>query len=338
MTLSLRLRRTIRVQNFNLRKGEISVKKKFVSCIIAAVILLCAFGVSAFADTGPKPSVRIKFENLSTNECWGTLLSAEASTGPASAWDGTPGREQFNDNEEIWRAFEEYKDTDGYYFLQRFWDCGESKSLDWTYYPPDDFKILLYFPETGEYAVSEKCHSYAFHSYFTADVSGMKSVTVMPDGAVGPTDENNSDRAAGETDGTENNKGAVDRDYDYTAETVSFVVRMLICIAVELLIAILFGFREKKLVLLILTANICTQLFLNSALSLIYFKDGGLTLVYILLELLVLAAEAVIYIFGFKNAGRSDIRKSRIVIYTVTANFASFFGGLLIAHFIPMFF
>lgn len=343
MFLSTRLRRSVRVQNFCLRKGEISVKKKFVSCVIAAVILLCAFGVSAFADTGPKPSVRIKFENLSTSECWGTLLSADPSTGPAFAWDGTPGSEQFNDNKEIWHAFEEYEDDDGYFFLQRFWNCGESKSLDWTYYPPDDFKILLYFPETGEYAVSEKCRSYAFHSYFTADVSGLKTVkttagiTTEPTGAA--QTEKTSENADGVVNPTENDGSpAVIRDYDYTADIVSFFVRMLICVAVELLIAVLFGFCEKKLMLMILIANVCTQIFLNGVLSIMVYKGDGFELLYFLLELFVLAAEIAVYCLGFKKVGRGDISRARIIIYTVVANTVSFLGGFMLALAVPVFF
>lgn len=308
------------------------MKKKLAACIAAAV-LLCVFGVTALADTGPKPSVRIKFENLSTNECWGTLLSADASTGPASAWDGTAGSEQFRDNEEIWRAFEEYKDSDGYYFLQEFWNCGESKSLDWTYYPPENFKVLLYFPETDEYAVSEKCTRYAFHSYFTADVSEMKTVSVAPDGTLNSADVTDTD---GSSDG--DGKGALTCEHDFTSELVGLAARMLICIAIELLVALPFGFRDKKLVLLILTANICTQLVLNTALSLMYFKNGGVGVVYGLLELFVLAAEAVIYLLGFKNAGRGDIKKSRIILYTAAANAISFGGGLLLARFVPMLF
>ncbi len=312
------------------KKGEIAVKKKFAACIIAVAVLLCVFGTAVSADTGPKQSVIVSFKNLSTNECWGTLLSADSSTGPAYAWDGTSGSEQFHDNEVIWRAFEEYEDSDGYYFLQEFWDCGESKSIEWTYYPPEKFKILLYFPETDEYAVSEKCERYAFHSYFTADVSEMKTVTVAPDGTLDMSDVTHSD---GSSDG--DSKGAVTCEHDFTSEIVGLLVRMLICVAIELLTAFAFGFREKKLVLLILIANICTQLVLNAVLLLMYFKNGGVTVVYGLLELLVLAAEIAVYTFGFKKIGCGDIKKSRTVIYTVAANAISFVCGLILARFIP---
>lgn len=52
-------------------------------CMIMAV---SAFPMTANADMGPKASVRIQFEHMGDELCYGTLLSKEKSTGPASAW------------------------------------------------------------------------------------------------------------------------------------------------------------------------------------------------------------------------------------------------------------
>ena len=54
-------------------------------CIIMVVLL---FPMTVNADMGPKASVRIQFEHMGDELCYGTLLSKEKSTGPASAWDG----------------------------------------------------------------------------------------------------------------------------------------------------------------------------------------------------------------------------------------------------------
>ena len=54
-------------------------------CMIMAV---SAFPMTVNADMGPKASVRIQFEHMGDELCYGTLLSKEKSTGPASAWDG----------------------------------------------------------------------------------------------------------------------------------------------------------------------------------------------------------------------------------------------------------
>ena len=49
-------------------------------CMIMAV---SAFPMTVNADMGPKASVRIQFEHMGDELCYGTLLSKEKSTGPA---------------------------------------------------------------------------------------------------------------------------------------------------------------------------------------------------------------------------------------------------------------
>lgn len=112
------------------------------------IMAVSAFPMTVNADMGPKASVRIQFEHMGDELCYGTLLSKEKSTGPASAgWKNGECPEEYMDPG-IWKIFVNYKDPDGYYFLQRSWKVSESKELAWTYYPPGDFKILLYYPET----------------------------------------------------------------------------------------------------------------------------------------------------------------------------------------------
>ena len=140
-------------------------------CMIMAV---SAFPMTANADMGPKASVRIQFEHMGDELCYGTLLSKEKSTGPASAWDGrTESAQKEYMDPDIWEIFVNYKDPDGYYFLQRSWKVSESKELAWTYYPPDDFKILLYYPETETFVSSGIYARYAFDTYYTVDMDGV---------------------------------------------------------------------------------------------------------------------------------------------------------------------
>ena len=84
-------------------------------CMIFAVT---ALPITAKADMGPKPSVRIQFKNMSDDLCYGTLLSKEKCTGPAQVWDGTARNEQLYDlDRNIWKAFVDYKDPE---FLKKF--------------------------------------------------------------------------------------------------------------------------------------------------------------------------------------------------------------------------
>ena len=88
--------------------------------LLCMIMAISAFPMTANADMGPKASVRIQFEHMGDELCYGTLLSKEKSTGPASAWDGrTESAQKEYMDPDIWEIFVNYKDPDGYYFLQR---------------------------------------------------------------------------------------------------------------------------------------------------------------------------------------------------------------------------
>ena len=104
--------------------------KKFMTLLLCSIVLLVSFPMTAKADFGPKPSVQIDFEGLGDELCYGTLLSDRKSTGPSTAWDGTESDARHNENEhysyatldyETWKKFIDYKDSDGFYFLQESW-------------------------------------------------------------------------------------------------------------------------------------------------------------------------------------------------------------------------
>ena len=261
------------------------------------------------ADMGPKPSVRIALEGLPRETCYGTLLSQHPSTGPASAWDGTPEGRYANGpgGQEIWEQFIRYHDTDGYYFLQEWWDCTENCRLDWAYYPPSPFKILLYFPESDRFCVSPAYERYAFDSYFTADLSQYESgrMTARP-------------------------------SYDYTWQAVSLAARILLTIAVELAIALAFGYRGRDLGF-IAAVNAVTQAGLNIALNLVNYTSGPMLFVLctILFEAVVFLSEGVLYAAVLARRSPRPKAKRRAVLYALTANFSSFALGLAIARIIP---
>lgn len=185
-----------------------------VFSLLICMILIISLPVTAKADIGPKPSVRITFTGIEGESYYGTLLSERRSTGPATAWDGYedyPGWKPENEKV-IWEKFLGYVDSDGYYFLQEWWDCSESNQLSWTYYPPNPFKILLYFPETDTFYVSDIYERYAFDSYFTVDLSDYDSSPI-----------------------------SAEKSYDFTWELISLAARIILTIVLELAIALLFG-------------------------------------------------------------------------------------------------
>lgn len=297
--------------------------------VLCAAIIAVGFPSAARADMGPKPSVRIHFENMGDELCYGTLLSKTKTTGPASAWDGIEYHAKHNENKsysyaafdyETWKVFAEYQDEDGYYFLQEGWKVSETKKIEWTYYPPQSFKILLYYPETQTFAVSGIYERYAFDTYYTVDMDGVH------------INEIRCEEANGTPEGLE-----ASRSYDYSQELISLAVRIVLTILIEMIIALMFGYRHKKQLLFLAGVNGGTQIVLNVLLNIINYKGGQLAFVlfYVLLEIAVFAIEAGIFYGRLGRMGNTSQPKWLAVLYAFIANAASFGVGIMAAQWLP---
>lgn len=301
--------------------------------LLCAVSFLLIFPLTASADTGPKPSVKVTFNWLGDELCYATLLSKTDSTGPASVWDGTEENARHNENEsysyaeldyKTWKAFVDYKDADGFYFLQTGWKINETKSLDWAYYPPEIFKILLYFPESNTFAVSKIYERYAFDSYFTVDMSG--SVIAAVDRPEYSEAESYNEISI-----------TAERDYNTKREILSFALRIALTVVIETAVAFLFGYIAKKQLLLIVGVNAVTQLILNIMLNTVCLNSGysEYIVTYILLELAVFVTEAVIYSVFLNKLSDKPKKRGIAVIYALAANACSFAAGLALSKIIP---
>jgi hypothetical protein len=286
------------------------MKKKIFSMVLCLVVLLISVPTTAFGDTGPKPSVVINFKGLENEKYYVTLLSEAPSTGPFSVLGEYPNNQRYHKGDkeyEIFEKFLSYKDKDGYHFLQYFSDCTQTSKFTWGYYPPPKFKILIYFPAYDKFVVSEEVYErYAFDSYFKADVMGLKIQSV--------------------------------KDYEYTWEMISLFARIAVTIAIEVLIALFFGFRRKKQLLIIGAVNIVTQSILNILLNVINYKQGSTMFVfnYVWMEALVVVIEAGVYsALLHKYSSGEVVKKSLAPVYALTANVVSFVLGLYVAYLIP---
>lgn len=300
-----------------------------LSMILCTVMVIMIFPITANADMGPKASVCILFENMGNELCYGTLLSQYDSTGPASVWDGNEEFARHNENEnyshetfdyKTWKAFVEYEDIDGYYFLQEGWKVSETKKIEWTYYPPNTFKILLYYPETETFVVSSIYEKYAFDTYYTVDMNGINI------GSVNYNEELST-----------NERIEAYRSYNYRVEIISLIARILITIAIEMVIALIFGFRKKNQLLLLIGVNTATQIFLNVLLNIINYHSGELAFVvfYVLLEIVVFIIEAMLYIRVLKKNSENPKQKWFYWLYALIANAVSFGAGIVIAQILP---
>lgn len=287
---------------------------------------------------GPKSSVIVTVENLNGRICYGTLLSAHERIGPNTAYSPDypdyvpsqcdPESEYYDEAEHaIWKAFVEYADPDGYYYLQRHWKCHETGKISWTYHPPSKFKILLYFPETQTFASSGVCDSYAFHSYFSVNLT-------------------DTDFTVSQTELTN-----VRKSYDYTWEIISLIARIIATVLIEFGVAWLFKLRTKKKILSVIIINVVTQTALNVALNVLsFFLNLWALIWYIPLELAVFIIEAVTYIIIFNLTQRKTVGADgevtnpdylsigKCVQFSLVANLLSFEAGFLLALIIPGFF
>jgi hydrogenase-4 membrane subunit HyfE len=111
----------------------------------------------------------------------------------------------------------------------------------------------------------------------------------------------------------------------------------LLTVAIELGIALLFGFRGKKQFRFILLVNAVTQIALNIALNIINYRFGQLAFIvlYIPLEIAVFIVEAFLYTWYLKKRSEKKVSSWKPCIYALAANTASFALGFLLSYWIP---
>lgn len=274
--------------------------KKILLCL-CAMLVLC---VSASADSGPKPSVSVNVRGLDGERWYATLLSETDDTGPYYVFErfdkASPEERAEKESNPAWLAFQQYEDADGYYFLQFTAEGAGDGVFRWTYYPPSRFKVLLYFPDNDAYVVSEVAERYAFDSYYAVDLR-------EAEGGVVP----------------------VVKIWDYGRQLSGLAFRVALTVAVELAVALAFGYRERRQLWTILWVNVLTQLLLNGLLdAAARFGNARVAILLSLLplELAVFVVEGLLY---RKKLGGKPFR------YSFAANAASFVLGAALAHAIP---
>lgn len=159
----------------------------------------------------------------------------------------------------------------------------------------------------------ESYERYAFDSYFTVDASRLEISKVTKAETIVAT-----------------------RSYDFTNEILSLIIRILLTIAIELLIALLFGFNKKEQIVITCVTNAVTQTILNILLNIINYKQGSLAFVfnYIWMELVVFILEGFVF-RKLLNRYEETRHKIHPWLYALAANTASFAVGMLIARWIP---
>ena len=277
-------------------------RKKFFAFFVS-VFLVCLFSLSCFADMGPKPSVTLKLYFYPHQHYAVTLLGNTALNGP---WTAPADYRERMGARETWEAFKNYPAPDGYYFLGYFQEYpGDAdEEFTWGYYPPNQFYVLIYNMDTGVFYCSEEpVERYAFSSEW--------QVLLDPEDGQMRVYHNRNDS-------------------DILS---SFAARVLITLILELVWGIwVFGLRGTAQQNVIGRVNLVTQIVLNLGLCYGTLYSGPMwgTFLYIVLEVLVFAAEAFAYC---RWLPWPEGRKPYPVLYALTANLLSFgIGWVLNDH------
>ena len=285
--------------------------------ISMVLILMAALGIYAFADFGPKPSVVVEFENAGDREYYVTLVAKEDKLG--SPYSRITAEDQpETDNIAVWNRLVAFEDPDGMEFAGNVQKLTGDVAYVWGYYPPSEFRVLIYFPDTDSFVESsEILEQYAFDSYYQMDFNDLP--------------ENWNDAVAAIP---------VTRKYNLLWQITAFLLRLAVTVAVECLLAVLFGFKGKRQMLLVLAVNCATQLAMN---LLILDESVGLFIFYVLqyalIEVGVILAEGLVYCLALpKLATPEQNRNIHPIAFAFFGNVASFSLGFLLSNWFPMLF
>lgn len=271
------------------------MKKRITAFLLAMLLMFALLPACALADTGPKPYTSIKFAGFDGERYFVTLLAEDERYGP---WGVDNEYADYMGDKAIWEKFSAYSDPDGFFFWGEYEECTETDSFKWSYYPPETFKILIYFPESDSFTAVPGIHErFAFASFFNVD--GELNVTTS---------------------------------YEMSMQLWQLLLRIVLTIGIEILVALWFGFRAKKQLITITVTNVITQVLLNVALFVLYLKRGAWAYIgwFIPLELAVFVIEAVTYKILLPRYSETE-KEQRPVLYAFVANLLSMLlGGLIV--------
>lgn len=277
---------------------------KTIFALLISLLVISFFNMNEIhADTGPKPRIEITIEG-DTHGMYLTLLSKERNNGP---WTPERIKEPANEIEEI---FLSYNDKDNFYFVCYYQNI-ESGKFVWSYYPPQTFKVLLYDSINDKLIIDDNIYeTYAFNSEFKLVINN-QSITFTKNKTI-------------------------------SSELFNFFLRLIICLVIEIGLALIFKFKKQEL-LIITLANLITQVALNVILNLTIYYNGfhifSILPMYILAEVLILVIEMVSYIIFIPRIDEKYNLKTHenynIVLYSISANLLSLVIGFIILAFVP---
>ncbi len=286
--------------------------KRKLSLFLCLLLAMVAFPSAARADLGPKPSLEITFSGLEGETYYVGLLGYDSGENWSFAM--RPLRDALIDggavdDEAIMQKFAAYQDADGLVALNSVENCSASHHYSAGRFPPASFKVLIYFPESDHFVVSDRLYStYAFYTFYSVDAS-----------QIGLNAESSGTMDLG-----------MQNAYRYGETIADFLFRLVLTLGIELAIAWLFRLRGKRVFQFIVIVNAITQTLLTASLTLVNYISGSMAaaLLYILLETAVFLLEGILYAKCLKPRSELPIPAWKPWVYAWVANTASFFAGI----------
>ena len=201
-------------------------------CFICALLFIQPLLVS----NGYYQATKIEFEDME-GPCYGTLLSRYSESGPYSS----KKEMSYDAPKEVIEAFKNYEDPGHYFYLNYFQDVSGGLLL-WHSYPPEEFKVLLYYPETDTFVSSNVLKRYALTSTYQASIRN---------GTIHLT-----------------------RNYDYLRLVLITTIRILIGIVLTCAIAFFIGNPRKRDYKYIIIPTVFFQILIHTLISIYSFKNG----------------------------------------------------------------
>ncbi|MCR5449919.1 MAG: hypothetical protein K6F23_11085 [Solobacterium sp.] len=273
---------------------------KILKSLMLTLVMLCAMSLPVYADMGPKPDLVIDFSGIH-EPCVVTVLSTVKSYGPNQpmqiAWMPWWDEQAPEIDKEIYQKFiDETKllneeRTEQLYF----WGVlAQSSPYVFGYYPPETFYVLVYFPETDSFLLSEESYTRTvFHTELAITVENGKLLFNARQPLYGIM------------------KNWKDND--------AVVLRLLVTVITEIVIGMFFMKYTHKSMLTVIGVNVITQILLNIVIWLRYYVLSNSVSTYFPVlagaEVLIFLIEGFIY---SKLISREEL--SRPYLYALTAN------------------
>lgn len=265
-------------------------KSRIILMIICLLLFIPSF---AYADTGPKPSVKIKIKNPPDEDYVLDIL--EEQNHPEDN-----GKTQYTTDisDGIWQKLYAY--SDGAWMSASIYNflchnslheskAGAKETFEYTYMPPNEFRVIV-ITKSGNVTVSDTVAKKSFYYTCTYDYSKNRITS------------------------------SVFMQTSTLIILVSFIITLGITFVIEFVIFLLFRLKCRKKALKILAVNSITQVILYTVMLVYYeFTDyPNYLLIFAIAEIMVIIAEIFIYLKILKENS-----KKRVIAYTIIANLFS---------------